>query len=99
MSHSQGFSNNIYLEMNHIPRIDIYIFKIPILIFCSPLCLNLPRGLFPLGLPLQVLLAFLSSFFQAACPVHLIIIIIIIIIIIVNVIDRLVGLVVSVSDT
>ena len=41
-----------------------------ILILFSHLCLGLPKGLFPVGLPVKILKAFLSSSILATCPAH-----------------------------
>ena len=50
MSHSQGLSNNLYPEP--IPRIDTYLFKVY-------LRLGLPKGLFLVGLSVNILKALL----------------------------------------
>ena len=42
-----------------------------ILILSSHLRLGLPEGLFPVGLPVEILKAFLPSSIQATCPAHL----------------------------
>jgi hypothetical protein len=53
MSHSQGPSNNPYPGTNQsIPHIATYFFR-SILILSSHLRLGLPKGLFPVGLPVK----------------------------------------------
>ena len=47
----------ILSRINPIPRIDTYLFKVY-------LRLGLPKGLFPVGLPVKIL--------KATCPAHLI---------------------------
>ena len=42
-----------------------------ILILCSHLRLGLPKGLFPVGLPVNILKARLPSSILATCPAHL----------------------------
>ena len=53
MTHSQGLSNNSYPEPNQ-PNSSI-------LILSSHLHLGLPKGLFPVGLPVKILKALLPS--------------------------------------
>ena len=73
--HSQGLSNNsipILSRINQIPRIDTYgISSRSILILSSHLRLGLPNGLFPVGLPVQILKALLHSSILATYRVHL----------------------------
>ena len=54
MPHSQGLSNNSYPEPNQtqLPAL-IPISSRSILILSSHLCLGLPKGLFPVGLPVK----------------------------------------------
>ena len=60
MPHSQGLSNNPYSELNNsITHIDTYLFKV------------LPKGLYPVGLPVKILKALLPSSILATCPAHL----------------------------
>ena len=54
MLHSQGLSNNPYPEL-------IPISSRSILILSSHLCLGLPKGLYPVGLPVIILKALLHS--------------------------------------
>ena len=56
--------------INPIPRIDIYRTK-SILILTSHLRRGLPKGLFPIGLPVKILKALLPSSFLVTCPAHL----------------------------
>ena len=56
MPHSQGLSNNSYPEPNQ--------FKVHSNI-------ALPKGLFPVGLPVIILKAVLPSSILATCPAHL----------------------------
>ena len=71
LQHLQRPSNNpILSRINLIPRIATYIFKI-ILILSSHLRLGLPKGLFPVGLPVKNLKALLPSSILATCPAHL----------------------------
>ena len=67
MSHSQGLSNNSYSEPNQpITRIDTYLFKVH-----SNIVLGLPKGLFPVCLPVKIFKALLSSSILATYPAHL----------------------------
>ena len=54
----------ILSRINPIPRIDTYLFKVHSNIV-------LPKGLFPVGLPVKILKALLSSSILATCPAHL----------------------------
>ena len=60
MPHSQGLSNNPYPGPNQ-----------PTLILSSHLRLGLPKGIFPVGLPVEILKALLPSSILATCPAHL----------------------------
>ena len=62
MPHSQGLSNNPYPELNQ-PNSTYWIpiSLRSILILSSHLCLCLPKGIFPVGLHVQILKAFLPS--------------------------------------
>ena len=54
MPHSQGLSINSYPEPNQpIPLIDTYLFKVH-LILSSHQRLGLPKDLFPVGLPVKM---------------------------------------------
>ena len=57
-------------RINPISRIDTYFLR-PILILSSHLRLGLPKGLFPVGLPVKILKAFLTSSILATCSAHL----------------------------
>ena len=60
--HSQGLSNNPYPKLNQPnPHIDTYFFLKSILILSSHLCLGLPKGLFPVGVPVKILKALLTA--------------------------------------
>ena len=69
MSHSQGLSNNPYPEPNqpNSSCTDIYSFHSNIVL---PPTLGLPKGLFPVDLPVKVLKAPLPSSILATCPTH-----------------------------
>ena len=72
MPHSQGLSNNPYPELNQPNSsylIPIYIKSI--LILSSHLRLGLHEGLFPVGLPVKILKAFLPSSILATCHAYL----------------------------
>ena len=66
MPHSQGPSNNPYPESNQ-PNSS----SRSILILSSYLCLGLPKGVFPVGLPVNIFKALLPSSILATCPDHL----------------------------
>ena len=66
MPHSQGLSNNFYTAPNQ-PNSPHW----SILILSSHLRLGLTIGLFPVGLPVTILKAFLPSSILATCPAHL----------------------------
>ena len=68
MPRLQGLSNNP--RINPIPRIDTYLFEVHSNI-SSHLRLGLPKGLFPVGLPVNILKALLLSSILATCPAHL----------------------------
>ena len=68
--HSLSLSNNPYPEPNQPPTL-IPISSRSILILSSHLCLSLPKGIFPVGLPVKILKALLPSSILATCPVHL----------------------------
>ena len=57
----------ILSRINPIPQFS----SRPILILSSHLLLGLPKGLFPVGLPVNILKALLPSFIRATCPAHL----------------------------
>ena len=54
MQHSQGLSINPYPEPNQLLPALIPIFSRSILILSSRLRLALPKGLFPVGLPVKI---------------------------------------------
>ena len=66
MPHSQGLSNNPYSEQNQ-PNSSR-----SILILSSHLRLGLPKYLFPVGLPVNILKALLPSSILATCPPHIV---------------------------
>ena len=72
MPYSQGLSNNPYPVPNqpHFPAL-IHISSRYILILSSHLRLGLPKGLFPVGLPVNILKALVLSFILATCSAHL----------------------------
>ena len=72
MPHSQGLSNNSYPETNQ-PQFPALkpISSRSILILSSHLRLGLSKGLFPLGLPVNILKELLLSSILATCPAHL----------------------------
>ena len=71
MSHSQGPFNNPYPDrINPTTRIDTYLFKVHSNIV-FPSTLGLPKGLFPVGLPVKILKDLLPSPILATCPAHL----------------------------
>ena len=72
MPHSQGLSNNPYPEPNqpNLPSL-IPISSRSILILSSHLRLGLPKGLFPVGLPVKILKALLLSSILATCSANL----------------------------
>ena len=72
MLHSQGLSNNSYPEPNQ-PKLPalIPISSRSILILSSHLRIGLPKGLFPVGLPVKILKALLPSSILATCPAYL----------------------------
>ena len=72
MPHSQEFSNNPYPEPNqpNYPAM-IPISSRSILILSSHLRLGLPKGLFPVVLPVKILKVLVPSFILATCPAHL----------------------------
>ena len=72
MPHSQELSNNFYPEPNQ-PNSPAFIpiSSRSILTLSSHLHLGLPKGLFPVGLPVKILKAFLPSSILATCPAHL----------------------------
>ena len=70
MPHSQGLSNNPYPEPNQSN--SSYFFKVHSnMAMSSHLSLGLPKGLFPIGLPVKTLKALLPSSIPATCPAHL----------------------------
>ena len=60
MSLSQGQS-----RINPIPRIDTISLR------SSHLSLGLPKGLFPVGIPVKILKVLLPSSILSTCPAHL----------------------------
>ena len=72
MPYSQGLSNNSYPEPNqpNYPSL-IPISSRSILILSSHLRLALPKGLFPVGLPVKSFKALVPSSILATCPAHL----------------------------
>ena len=72
MPHSQWLSSNPYPEPNQpkLPALT-HISSRSILILFSHLRLGLPKGLFPVGLPVNILKALLLSSILATCPAHL----------------------------
>ena len=72
MSHSKGLSNNPYSKPNQPNYPQWYpISSRSILILSSQLRLGLPKGLFPIGLPVKILQALLPSSIMATCRAHL----------------------------
>ena len=72
MPHSQELSSNTYPESNQPNSSYWYLFKLRyIQILSSHLRLGLPKGLFPVGLPVKNLNALLPSSILATCPAHL----------------------------
>ena len=59
MTIAQGLLISILSRINQIPPIDIYFFKIR------------SKGLFPVGLPVNIFKALLPSSILATCPAHL----------------------------
>ena len=70
MPHSQGLSNNPYPELNQPIHSLISISSRSILILSSHLRLGVPKGLFPVGLPVKILKALPLSSILATCPAH-----------------------------
>ena len=80
MPHTQGLSNNPYPEPNQSTR-TIYLkyllvltpiyFKYIVILFSHP-PLGLPRGLFPVGLPANILKEHVTSSIVAICRAILI---------------------------
>ena len=68
MPHSQGLSNNSYPEPN---QPNYYLFLQGPLILSFHLRLGLPKGLFPVGLPVKILKALLPSSILTTFPAHL----------------------------
>ena len=68
--HSQGPSNNSYPQPNQSLLIDTYLFKVYSILY-SHLLLGLPKGLFLVVLPLEILKVLLPSFILVTCPFHL----------------------------
>ena len=64
MPHSQGLSNNPYPEPNQPNSLSLQILS-------SHLRLSLPKGLFPVGLPVKIFKALLPSSILATCHAHL----------------------------
>jgi hypothetical protein len=56
-------------QINPIPRIDTYFFKIRSNIVITNR-LDLPKGLFPVGASVKILKALLPSSILATCPAH-----------------------------
>ena len=61
----------ILSQTKPVPPIDTYFFKIHYNVVPAHLRLGLPKVLFPVGLPVKILKAFLLSSIQAICPAHL----------------------------
>ena len=68
MPHSQGLSNNLYPERNQSNLVLIPIFLRYILMLSSHLCLGLPKGHFPIGVPVKVLKGLLPSSILTTWP-------------------------------
>ena len=67
MPYSQGLSNNLYPKPNQAQFFElIHISLRSILILSSHLCLGLSKGLFPVGVPINILKALLSGYVN--CP-------------------------------
>jgi len=60
----------ILSQINPIPHIDTHLFKVHSNIVLH-LHLGLPKGLFPVCLPVKILKALLPSSILATCPAHL----------------------------
>ena len=72
MSHSQGITNNPNPEPNQFNSLHWYLFLLrSILILSAHLCLGLPKGHFPVGLPVKILKALVPSSILATWPAHL----------------------------
>ena len=69
MPHSQGLSNNPYPEPKQPALIPIS--SRSILILPSHLRRDLPKGLFPVGLPVKIVKALIPSSILATCPADL----------------------------
>ena len=69
MPHSQGLSNNSYSEPQFLV-LTLISFRF-ILILSSHIRIDLPKGIFPVGLPIKILKALLPSSILATCPAHL----------------------------
>ena len=69
MPHSQGPSLSRAESTQLLVLIPISLRSV--LILSSHLCLGLPKGLFPVGLPVKILKALLPSSILATFPVHL----------------------------
>ena len=67
---NSAFINPILSRINHIFHIDAYFFT-SILILLSHQRLSLPKGLFPVGSPVKILKALLSSSIQATWPAYI----------------------------
>ena len=72
MPHSQGLSNNPCPETNQPNYPHWYLSPQGSFQYCpSHLRLGVPKGLFPVGLPVKILKALLPSHILATCPAHL----------------------------
>ena len=60
----------ILIRINPFTRIDTYLFKVHFNIVL-PSTPSLSKGLFPVGLPVNILKAVLPSSILATCPAHL----------------------------
>ena len=69
-THLQGLSNNKYPERNQSNSLNCHHLR-SILIVSSRLCVGLPRGLFPVSLPVNILKGLLTSCILAIYPAHL----------------------------
>ena len=61
----------ILSRINPIPRIDTYLFKVHSNIVLPSAPIDLPKGPFPVDLPVKILKALLPSSILATCPAHL----------------------------
>ena len=72
MPNSQGFSSNAYPDPNQTQFLVLIPISLrSILVMSSHLRLGLPKGIFPIGLPVKILKAVLPSSILATWPAHL----------------------------